>query len=70
MSLTPDGPARRDPKAWTACIAGAEHLDVYLDRLRKAGFVDIETANENVRFDDDGLPLNVASMKVVARKPV
>jgi hypothetical protein len=32
--------------------------------------VDIETANENVRFDDDGLPLNVASMKVVARKPV
>ena len=70
MSLTPEGPARRDPQAWTACIAGAEHLDVYLARLRKAGFVDIETANENVRFDDDGLPLNVASMKVVARKPV
>jgi SAM-dependent methyltransferase len=70
MSLTPEGPARTDPEAWTACIAGAEHQDIYLARLRKAGFVDIETANENVRFDDDGLPLNVASMKVVAHKPV
>lgn len=69
MSLTPEGPARTDPEAWTACIAGAEHQDVYLARLQKAGFVDIETADENVRFDDEGLPLNVASVKVVARKP-
>ena len=69
ISLTPEGPARTDPEAWTACIAGAEHQEVYLARLRKAGFVDIETTDENVRFDDEGLPLNVASVKVVAHKP-
>ena len=69
MCLTPEGPARTDPEAWTACVAGAEHRDVYLARLRKAGFVDIETTGEDVRFDDNGLPLNVASMRVVARKP-
>jgi len=69
MSLTPDGPARTDPEAWATCVAGAEHRDVYLDRLQRAGFVDIETTEENIRFDDDGLSLNVASVKVVARKP-
>ena len=69
MSLTPEGPARTDPEAWATCVAGAEYRDVYLDRLQRAGFVDIETTEENIRFDDDGLPLNVASVKVVARKP-
>ena len=69
MSLTPEGPARTDPEAWATCVAGAEHRDVYLDRLQRAGFVDIETTEENIRFDDDGLSLNVASVKVVARKP-
>ena len=69
ISLTAEGPARTDTEAWTACIAGAEHQEVYLARLRKAGFVDIETTDENIRFDDEGLPLNVASVKVVARKP-
>ena len=29
----------------------------------------IETTEENVKFDDEGVPLNVASVKVVARKP-
>ena len=69
ISLTPEGPARTDPEAWTACIAGAEHQAVYLARLRKAGFVDIETTDENVRFEGEGIPLNVASVKVVAHKP-
>lgn len=69
MSLTDEGPTRTDPEAWAACVAGAEHQDVYLDRLARAGFVDIETTEENVRFDDAGLPMNVASVKVVARKP-
>ena len=69
MSLTNEGPTRTDPEAWASCIAGAEHRDIYLGRLRQAGFVDIDISEENIRFDDEGVPMNVASVKVVARKP-
>ncbi len=69
MSLTGEGPARTDAEAWASCVAGAEPQDIYLQRLQNAGFVDIRTTEESVRFDDDGLPLNVASVKVVAHKP-
>ena len=69
MSLTPDGPTQTDPEAWAACIAGAEDREVYLGRLRKAGFVDLEITEEQVKFDEsEGMPLNVASVKVVASK--
>ena len=69
MALSPLGPARTDPEAWASCIAGAEDREVYIGRLRKAGFVDIKVTEEKVRFDADGAPQNVASVKVVARKP-
>ena len=69
VALSAEGPARTDPEAWASCIAGAEHRDVYLDRLRRAGFVDLETTEERVKVDDCGVPMNVASVKVVARKP-
>jgi len=70
MSLSPEGPVRTDPEAWTACIAGAEDREVYLGRLRRAGFVNIEINEEQVRFDEvAGVPMNVASVKVVANKP-
>ena len=41
----------------------------FIGRLAKAGFVDIDLSEEKVRFDDQGVPMNVASVKVVARKP-
>ena len=70
MALSSDGPSRTDPEAWASCIAGAEDREVYLGRLRGAGFVDIEITDEQVRFDKgDGSPLNVSSVKVVAKKP-
>ena len=69
MALTSAGPARTDAEAWASCIAGAEYQEVYLQRLRKAGFEDVETTEERVRFDGEGVPMNVASVKVVARKP-
>ena len=69
MALTNEGPARTDPEAWASCIAGAEDRDVYLGRLRNAGFVDLELTEEKIRFDDEGVPMNVASVKVVAKKP-
>jgi SAM-dependent methyltransferase len=69
MSNTDEGPARTDPEAWASCIAGAEHRDVYLDRLRKAGFERITITEETTRCDDEGVPMNVSSVKVVAHKP-
>ena len=68
MALTAEGPARTDAEAWTSCVGGAEYRAVYLARLERAGFVNIETTEDAVRFDD-GVPLNVASVKVVAHKP-
>ncbi len=69
MALTDQGPVRTDAEAWASCVAGAETREVYLDRLRRAGFKDIQVTEENVRFEDEGMPQNVAGVKVVARKP-
>ena len=69
VALTPEGPAVTDAEAWVACVGGAEDKGVYLDRLSRAGFIEVETTDENVRFDSEGAPLNVASVKVVAHKP-
>ena len=69
MSLTDAGPARTDPEAWASCVAGAEYREVYLDRLRRAGFDNINTREEGSGFTAEGVPLNVASVKVVAHKP-
>ena len=69
VALSPEGPAVTDAEAWVACVGGAEDKGVYLDRLSRAGFVDVETTDEDVRFDSEGVPLNVASVKVVAHKP-
>ena len=69
VALSPDGPAVTDAEAWVACVGGAEDKAVYLDRLARAGFVGVETTDEDVRFDQDGVSMNVASVKVVAHKP-
>ena len=69
VALTPEGPARTDGHAWVECIGGAEDKTVYLNRLSRAGFVQVETTDENLRFDDEGIPMNVASVKIVAHKP-
>jgi SAM-dependent methyltransferase len=70
MSLSAEGPVRADAEAWASCIAGAESREVYLGRLHSAGFVNLEIKEEQVRFDEaDGIPMNVASVKVVAVKP-
>ena len=69
VALSPEGPAVADAEAWVACVGGAEDKAVYLDRLARAGFVGVETTDEDVRFDSEGVSLNVASVKVVAHKP-
>ena len=69
MSEDNRGPARTDAEAWTSCIAGAEDRETYLDRLARAGFTGIEITEEQERLDEEGIPTNVVSIKVVARKP-
>ena len=69
VAMTPDGPAVTDAEAWVACVGGAEDKAVYLERLQRAGFINVETTDEQIRFDEDGDSLNVASVKVVAHKP-
>ena len=72
LALSPEGPTLTDPEAWVSCTAGAEDKNVYLDRVRRAGFVDIEITGEYADFqddDDERPPTNTAGFKVVARKP-
>ena len=72
MALSPEGPAVTDAPSWVSCTAGAEYTEVYLSRLEKAGFRDIEITGQKYEFrdeDDETMPTNTASFKVVAYKP-
>lgn len=72
MALTAAGPSVNTPEEWVSCTAGAEYIDVYRDRLVRAGFVDIEFTGESVDYkkdDDERPPTNTAGYKVVAHKP-
>ena len=72
LALTPEGPAVADAESWVACAAGAEYREVYLNRLRRAGFHHIEIAGEGAEFWDDAEKAtytNTASFQVTARKP-
>ena len=72
LALTPDRPSSATSEDWVACAAGAEYRQVYLDRLRRAGFEEIAITGEGIEFRDesekDSYP-NTASFKVTARKP-
>ena len=73
LALSPEGPAVNDAESWVACAAGAEFHEVYIDRLRRAGFEGIEINGEGVEFWDrqeKATYTNTASFKITARKPV
>ena len=72
MALTPEGPAVTDAEAWVSCTAGAEYTEVYLGRLEKAGFRDIDITGQDYEFrneSEERPPTNTVSCKVVAYKP-
>ena len=59
---------RENQHKWATCVSGAEERETYLDRLARAGFSDIDIAQEGEpRVQDEGLP-DVASVKVIAYK--
>ena len=73
LALTAEGPAVTDAESWVSCAAGAEYHEIYIDRMRRAGFVDIEVNGEGVEFWDESEKAtytNTASFKVTARKPM
>ena len=69
LALTEDGPAIVDAESWASCIGGAEYRETYLARMVAAGFTGIATTQEELRFDEGQVSLNVASVKVAAYKP-
>ncbi len=69
LALTEDGPRVTDADSWVSCVGGAEYRETYLARMTAAGFTDIETIDETLRCDENEISLNVASVKVSARKP-
>ena len=73
LALTPEGPAAMDAASWVSCAAGAEYHEVYIDRMRRAGFEGIEINGEGLEFWSESereTYTNTASFKVTARKPV
>ncbi len=68
MAVSEKGPTKTDSDSWASCIAGAEPKETYLNRLVSAGFERIEVSQEREKHDDQGVPLNVASVRVVAIK--
>lgn len=69
LALTADGPRLTDAAAWASCIGGAEYRETYLARMAAAGFFGITARDESLQIDADDVPLNVASVKISARKP-
>jgi arsenite methyltransferase len=75
---------RNNLEAWAGCVAGALDETAYLDKMRQAGFTEVEVTARNfaemeqwaelgeppepVQYLDE-LKGKVASIKVVARKP-
>ncbi|MCH7799979.1 MAG: arsenite methyltransferase [Chloroflexi bacterium] len=71
MVLVEDIPTeeKEDTANWVACLAGAEMKDVYLGRMKAAGFMEIQVASETPLEDDEGWRAGVRSMNIQASKP-
>ena len=72
MALTDEGPTVSSAEDWVSCTAGAEHIDVYRDRLIRAGFIKIEFTGEQTDYIKDRAEkpaTNTAGYKIIAHKP-
>ena len=58
---------RENPVMWSGCVAGALDRNVYLDKLRAAGFSEI--SSEDVEVSRDQTDGKLISLKVKAIKP-
>jgi len=69
---------RSSLEAWAGCIAGALDEPVYLEKIRQAGFADVQVTARSTAVvgkgngagqGEDEPPAKVASIRVTARKP-
>jgi arsenite methyltransferase len=58
-----------DLSSWAACVAGAELLPAYLERMKRAGFADVEVLSEAPQRDATGCASSVRSVTIKALKP-
>lgn len=54
-------------ESWVKCVAGADNVDVYINRLRKAGFSSVTIEEEKLYSNDPGME-NLRSMLIRALK--
>ena len=71
MLLVKDLPdeAKADRKNWVMCLSGAEPKDVYLGRMREAGFVDVQVLEDRPWEGEQSWASDVHSMNIRAYKP-
>ena len=61
--------ATADARNWVACLSGAEPKEVYLGRMRRAGFERIEIVDDKPWHGEQEWASRVHSMNVKAYKP-
>ena len=71
MLLTAPLPAHAtaDARNWVACLSGAEPQEVYLDRMRQAGFERMEIVDDKPWQGEQEWASRVHSMNIKAYKP-
>ena len=57
-----------DSASWVACLAGAELKDIYMGRMRVAGFVDVEVVSE-APWEAEDWQYPMSSVNIKAFKP-
>lgn len=61
--------ARADKKNWVLCLSGAEPKDIYLGKMRDAGFVDVQILEDKPWEGEQSWASDVHSMNIRAYKP-
>jgi SAM-dependent methyltransferase len=61
--------AREDKKNWVMCLSGAEPKDIYLGKMREAGFVDVQILEDTPWEGEQSWASDVHSMNIRAYKP-
>ena len=58
-----------DTANWVSCLAGTEMKEVYLGRMKSAGFTDVQVTS-SAPWREEGWQSNIHSMGISAVKPV
>ena len=59
---------RRDPEAWSACVAGADLKEIYLERVRRAGFAEVNIVEMIPAQQEEPAFAGIVNAKIEAKK--